>query len=273
MYTRISLPIVLVSIAIGAAACGPSARLSVGQGMGPKPALPEPEKSLIPTVKVAKATGWSAGAKPTGAPGTSVVAYAAELRHPRWLHVLPNGDVLVAETNAPPRPDDGKGIKAWFIKRYMKKAGAAVPSANRITLLRDTDGDGVAEMRTAFLDSLNSPFGIALVGNTLYVANTDGIVRFPYTDGQLRITARGVKVADLPGGTLNHHWTKNIIASPDESKLYATVGSNSNVAENGIDKEEGRAAIWEIDLESGTHRVFASGIRNPNGMAWRTDGG
>jgi glucose/arabinose dehydrogenase len=202
-----------------------------------------------------------------------VVAFAGELNHPRWLYVLPNGDVLVAETNAPVRPDDNKGLKGWFIKRYMKQAGAAVPSANRITLLRDADGDGIAEIRSAFLDSLNSPFGMALVGDTLYVANTDAVVRFPYHDGQMRIAERGVKVVDLPEGTINHHWTKNIIASPDGTKLYATVGSNSNAAENGIDKEEGRAAIWEVDLKTGAHRVFATGMRNPVGLAWEPSTG
>jgi len=249
-------------------ACGPSARLSVGEGTGPTPALPSPSPSLIPTVKVAPAKGWSAGLKPETANGTTLTAFATRLDHPRWLYVLPNGDVLVAETNGPPRPDDNKGIKGWFIGRYMKKAGAAVPSPNRITLLRDTDGDGVAETHSTFLDSLNSPFGMALVGQTLYVATTDAILRFPYRDGEMRIATPGIKVVDLPAGTINHHWTKNIIASPDGSKLYATVGSNSNAAENGIDQETDRAAIWEIDLKSGTHRVFASGMRNPVGVAW-----
>jgi glucose/arabinose dehydrogenase len=187
--------------------------------------------------------------------------------------VLPNGDVLVAETNAPPRPDDGKGLKGWFFKRYQKRAGGAVPSANRITLLRDTDRDGVADVRTAFLTNLNSPFGMALVGSSLYVANTDAVVRFPYSEGATTITAAPVKVTDLPGGTLNHHWTKNIIASRDGTKLYAAVGSNSNVAENGIEKEEGRAAVWEIDLRTGARRVFASGLRNPVGMAWEPESG
>ena len=180
-----------------------------------------------------------------------VNAFATDLVHPRWVHVLPNGDVLVAETNAPPRPEDGKGIKGFVMKRVMKRAGAAVPSANRITLLRDADGDGVAETRTAFLEGLNSPFGMVLVGNDLYVANTNAVVRFPYVQGETRITKPGTRVVELPAGPLNHHWTKNVIASRDGSKLYATVGSNSNVAENGIDKEEGRAAIWEIDAKNG----------------------
>jgi len=198
----------------------------------------------------------------------TVVAYRRGLDHPRWLYVLPNGDVLVAETNAPQRPQDNKGLKGWFFKRYQKKAGGAVPSANRITLLRDEDGDGIAEASWPFLSGLNSPFGMTLVGDSLFVANTDGIVRFRYHDGQTHITMPGVKVVDLPAGPVNHHWTKNIIASPDGRKLYATIGSNSNAAENGLEKEEGRAAIWEIDLATGTHRVFASGLRNPVGLAW-----
>jgi glucose/arabinose dehydrogenase len=190
------------------------------------------------------------------------------LTHPRWLHVLPNGDVLVAETNAPPRPKDGEGIKGWVMGLVMKRAGAAVPSPNRITLLRDADGDGSAEVRHVFMEGLNSPFGMVLVGDKLYVANTDAVVVVPYQPGQTRIDASPAVVTDLPAGPINHHWTKNIIANPDGSRLYATVGSNSNVAENGIEAEQGRAAIWEIDLPSGEKRLYASGLRNPNGLAW-----
>jgi glucose/arabinose dehydrogenase len=224
-------------------------------------------------VNVVTAKGWPEGGKPVGAQGTAVTAFARGLDHPRWLYVLPNGDVLVAETNAPERPKDSRGIKGFFFKLFQKKAGGAVPSANRITLLRDSDGDGVAETRSAFLTGLSSPFGMALVGNTLYVANTDAVVRFPYTPGETKITAAGTQVVDLPAGAINHHWTKNILASPDGSKLYAAVGSNSNVAENGIAAEEGRAAIWEIDLATGNHRVFASGLRNPVGLAWEPESG
>jgi glucose/arabinose dehydrogenase len=197
-----------------------------------------------------------------------VSAFARDLQHPRWVYVLPNGDVLVAETNAPHRPEEGKGIKGRAMTHFMKKAGAAAPSANRITLLRDADGDGVAELREVFLQDLNSPFGMALVGSDLYVANTDAVVRFPYVQGQTRITAAGIKITELPAGPRNHHWTKNLIASPDGSKLYVTTGSNSNVAEHGMQEEEGRAAIWEVDAKSGTYRIFASGLRNPNGLAW-----
>jgi glucose/arabinose dehydrogenase len=244
------------------------ARLPVESGMGPDPVLPEPRKSFIPTVSIAPAEGWPEGSKPIVANGLSVSAFATQLDHPRWLYVLPNGDVLVAETNAPPKPDDGKGIKGRVMKAVMKRAGAAVASPNRIMLLRDAHGDGVAETRTVFIKGVNSPFGMALVGNDFYVADSDAVLRFPYQPGATAITEHAVKVVDLPAGPLNHHWTKNLIASPDGTHLYVTVGSNSNVAENGIEQEEGRAAIWEIDPKTGQHRIFASGLRNPNGMAW-----
>ena len=253
-------------------ACGDKSTLPAGAGVGPTPALPAPSKSLFPTVNIAPAKGWPQGGKPAAAPGLQVDALATGLDHPRWIHVLPNGDVLVAESNKPQTPEtEKKGIRAWITKKVMKKAGAGVPSADRITLLRDADGDGTAETRTVFLKGLHSPFGMALVGETLYVANADGIVRFPYKEGALEITEAAQKVAPLPAG-LNHHWTKNIIASRDGSKLYATVGSNSNVGENGMQIEVNRAAILEVDIGSGASngatRLFASGLRNPNGMAW-----
>jgi glucose/arabinose dehydrogenase len=263
----------LIALTAPLLACGASARLAVNDGIGPTPTLPAPERSLIPTVNVVTARGWTGQETPVAAQGLTVNPFARDLDHPRWLYLLPNGDVMVAETNAPPRPEDGKGIKGWFFKRYQKKAGGAVPSANRITLLRDADGDGIAETRSVLLSNLNSPFGMALVGKDLYIANSDALVRFPYSEGQTAITDAATKVVDLPGGPLNHHWTKNVIASPDGTKLYVSVGSNSNVAENGIDKEEGRAAIWEIDPRTGSHRVFASGLRNPVGMAWEPDTG
>ncbi|MFW6750834.1 PQQ-dependent sugar dehydrogenase [Pseudomonas glycinae] len=263
----------VIMIAGGLAACGESSSLQVTDGTGPSPKLPEPNKTLIPTVNIAPAIGWPAGAKPMAATGTQVAAFAENLDHPRWLYVLPNGDVLVAETNAPPKPDDGKGIRGWVMKKVMGRAGAGVPSPNRITLLRDADHDGVAETRTVFLQNLNSPFGMTLVGNDLYVADTDRLLRFNYEPGATEINSQPIKVVDLPGGTLNHHWTKNVIASKDGSKLYVTVGSNSNVGENGLDQEEGRAAIWEVDRATGNHRIFASGIRNPNGLAWEPQSG
>ena len=254
-------------------ACSEVATLPVSDGTGAQPVLPAPQRTLIPTVHIAPATGWSGGATPWGAPGLRVQAFADGLDHPRWLYVLPNGDVLVAETNAPPKPEDASGLKGWIMGMVMKRAGAATPSANRITLLRDTDGDGVADVRTVLLQGLYSPFGMALVGQTLYVANSDAVLRFPYTPGDTHISTAGTKVVDLPAGPINHHWTKNLIASPDGDKLFVTVGSNSNVAERGMAVEEGRAAIWEVNPRSGGHRIFASGLRNPNGMAWEPHSG
>jgi glucose/arabinose dehydrogenase len=245
----------------------------VAAGTGPQPVLPPPQASLIPTLNIAPAEPWRAGAVPQAAPGTRVTAFARDLDHPRWLCTLPNGDVLVAETNSPPKPEDGKGIKGWVMGKVMARAGAATPSANRITLLRDTDGDGVADVRSVLLDGLSSPFGMALVGNSLYVANSDAVLKFPYVAGETRIKGSGSIVVELPAGSINHHWTKNLIASADGSKLYVTVGSNSNVAENGMPAEAGRAAIWEVDVKTGQHRIFASGLRNPNGMAWEPRSG
>jgi len=253
-------------------ACGDMARLTVAEGSGPNPRWVVPHPTLIPTVNIAPARGWPSGVTPMAAPGTRVSAFARGLDHPRWLMVLPNGDVLVAETNAPARPDDGQGLRGIVMGLVMRRAGAAAPSANRITLLRDTRGTGVADVRSVLLEGLNAPFGMALVGTDLYVANTDAILRFPYTPGLTWITASGVTVARLPAGPINHHWTKNLIASADGRKLYVTVGSNSNVAERGMAAETDRAAIWEIDIASGAHRVYATGLRNPNGLAWSPDG-
>jgi glucose/arabinose dehydrogenase len=254
-------------------ACAETSRIPEKADVGPNPTLAEPVDSLIPTVNVAEAKGWQPGSKPTAAPGLQVNALVTGLDHPRWIHVLPNGDVLVAETRAPERPEEGKGVKAKAMQYFMKKAGSAGKSANRITLLRDADGDGIAEVRSIFLENLNSPFGMALVGDQLYIANADAVVRVPYRDGDTKISATPVKVADLPGGPRNHHWTKSLIASRDGSKLYATVGSNSNIAENGMAEEEGRAAIWEIDTRTGAKRLYATGLRNPNGMGWEPSTG
>ena len=240
---------------------------------GPAPTLPAPEKSWLPTINVATATGWTAGDKPTAANGMAVKAFATGFDHPRTVYVLPNGDVLVAESNAPPKPDDGKGFKAWATKLFMSRAGARTPSANRITLLRDADGDGVAETRSVFISGLNSPFGMVLVGEDFYVADSDAILKFPYHTGDTKVSTQGVKLADLPAGTINHHWTKDLTASSDGSKLYATVGSNSNVGENGIEAEKDRAAVLEVDRASGKWRVFASGLRNPNGPSWQPQSG
>jgi glucose/arabinose dehydrogenase len=250
------------------AACGEMATIPVSEGTGTQPILPGPHATLIPTLKIAPAIGWPPGSTPLPGPGLRVVAFARNLDHPRWLYVLPNGDVLVAETNAPPKPDDREGLKGWVKGFFMKRAGASTPSANRVTLLRDTHGGGAADFRSVLLDGLNSPFGMVLVGNDLFVADSDAVLRFPYSIGDTHISAPGVKVVALPAGRINHHWTKNLIASRDGSKLYVTVGSNSNAAERGMIVEAERAAIWEVDIASGAHRIFASGLRNPNGLAW-----
>jgi glucose/arabinose dehydrogenase len=254
-------------------ACGVRARLPVTAGIGSDPALPPPNPSLIPTVNIAPARGWPPNASPVAAPGLAVQAFASNLDHPRWLYVLPDGDVLVAETNAPQRPEDARGLKGWFMRRVQKRAGAGVPSADRITLLRDADGDGAAETRSVLLDHLHSPFGMVLVGDALYVADTDALLRFPYRDGETHIQASGTKVADLPAGPINHHWTKNVVASPGGKRLYVSVGSNSNVGENGLAVERDRARILEIDPATGATHAYATGLRNPVGMAWQPQSG
>ncbi len=268
---------VLVAIGmLGAlSACSTSTLLTVKQGSGPSPVLPAPDPALLPVVKIAQAVGWPEDMLPSVAAGLQVQRFASDLDHPRWLYVLPNGDVLVAESNAPPDSSAIKGIKGLVMSAAMKKAGAGVPSANRITLLRDADGDGVAEFRSVLLSGLNSPFGMALVGARLYVANADALLEFPYRDGDTRITAPGRMLAELPHGPgpLNHHWTKSLVASADGARLYVGVGSNSNIADGGMDKEINRAAILEIDRHTGSSRVFASGLRNPVGLAWNPDSG
>ncbi len=256
------------ALSLALAACGEEAQLPIEAGQGPDPVLPPPSPSLIPTVRIAEAVGWPEGAAPTPAEGLAVSEFAGDLRHPRWLYLLPNGDVLVAESNAPERPGDSGGLRGWITGLVMGYAGAGGPSADRITLLRDADGDGVPETRSVFLDGLRSPFGMVLVGDDLYVANTDALVRFPYEPGQTAIEAEGETLVPLPAGPINRHWTRNVVAGPAGEALYVTVGSNSNVAENGMTAERGRAAIWRVDRDTGEHRIFASGLRNPNGLAW-----
>jgi glucose/arabinose dehydrogenase len=272
MFATFARLLLLVPIALCLASCGDEATLPVAAGTGPHPELPPPVQTFLPTVVLARAKGWPDGVTPKPAAGLSVKAFATGLDHPRWLYVLPNGDVLVAESDAPPQPGIG-GISGWLMKMGMRWTGAAAPSANRITLLRDADDDGEAETKTAFLTGLNSPIGMALIGKDFYVANTDSVIRFPYEDGATAITAPGEKIADLPAGPVNLHWVKNIVASSDGNHLYVGVGSNSNLGENGMENEEDRAAIHEIYLATGTSRIFASGLRNPVGLAFQPDSG
>ena len=249
--------------ALPLAACGDASKLPEQSSVGPSPTLPEPNPTLIPTVHIATATGWPEGAKPAAGQGLSVTAFAQNLEHPRWLLVLPNGDVLVAEALSLDRP--ARSVFDYAMVTTMRRAAAMGVSANRITLLRDSDGDGVAETREVFLKDQSQPFGMALVGDTFYVGNTDGVVAFPYTAGADRITAEGRKLIEFkPGG----HWTRSLLPSPDGQKLYAGVGSLSNIAETGMEVEEGRAAIYELDVANGSSRIFASGLRNPVGLAW-----
>jgi glucose/arabinose dehydrogenase len=266
--------LVLSSLVI-ASGCSQPDTMPERAATGADPVLPSPDRSLIPVVDIAPARGWPSGTTPAPAPGLAVNAFASGLDHPRWIAVLPNGDVLVAETNAPPDSGAIKGLKGMAMKAVMKRAGAAVPSANRITLLRDADGDGTAEIRSPFITGLRSPFGMALVGDTLYVANADALLAFAYTAGQTHIDDPGRTVAPLPNGPgpLNHHWTKSLVANADGTRLYVGVGSNSNIAEGGMDKETNRAAILEIDPRSGASRVFASGLRNPVGIAFEPSTG
>ena len=253
------------------AGCADNARYPASAGIGPEPVLPAPAQSFIPTVNIAPARGWAAGATPEAADGLSVAAFATGLDHPRWLLPLPNGDVLVAESNAQPKPP--KSLRDFAMKQVMRVAGAEVPSPDRILLLRDADGDGVAETRLVLLDHLTSPFGMALVGHSLYVADTDALLRFPFTPGQTRITVPGERVAALPAGEINHHWTKGLVASPDGRRLFVSVGSNSDHGEAGLAAETDRAAIWEVDPATGSTQVYASGLRNPVGLGFEPGSG
>ncbi|MGR4865113.1 PQQ-dependent sugar dehydrogenase [Caulobacter sp. LARHSG274] len=251
------------AVILSLAACGPKP-IDPHRQIGADPFLPPIHQYLLPPMRVPKITPWGEAA-PTAAPGLTIKALARDLKNPRSLYVLPNGDVLVVESDGPKSPPPARP-KEFIMDLIEKQAHSSTKAGNRIVLLRDADGDGVPELRTVFIDHLNSPFGVTLVGGDLYVANTDAVLRFPYQPGQTRITAPGVKLCDLPGGPINHHWTKSLTASPDGTKLYAGVGSNSNITENGLQAEVGRAAIWEIDRATGAQRLFATGLRNPNGL-------
>lgn len=263
----------LLCVLLGFASGGCTSVQEGGPQTGSNPVLPAPQGTwLVPTINIAPARGWPAGETPLAAAGLRANLFADGLEHPRWLYVLPNGDVLVAETNDSAKPAE-KGLRAWFMGKVMGRAGAAVPSADRITLLRDTDGDGIAETRHVFLDGLHSAFGMALVGDRLYVANADAVVGVAWKEGMDAATETPRKLVDLPGGPRNHHWTKSLVASRDGRHLYVGVGSNSNVAENGMEEEIDRATIIEVDVAGGGMRVFASGLRNPVGMAWEPASG
>lgn len=267
---KIAIAITALSVLAG---CGETAKLPASAGYGPNPTLPEPDATLIPTINISKVVGWKDGAMPKAAPGLAVNAFAKGLESPRRVYVLPNGDVLAAESDAPPQPDEGKGFRGFVQTLLFSSAGSHKGSPNKIILLRDTNGDGVADTRSDFLTTgLNSPFGMVLVGSDLYVANTDGVIRCPYTEGETKISGDCTKVTDLPAGPRNHHWTKDLTASPDGTRLYASVGSNSNVGENGMEIEKGRAAIWEIDIATGQKREYATGLRNANGLQFSPDG-
>ena len=249
------------------AACGPDP-INPKRQIGAQPYLPPIHQYLFPPMHVVKNVGWG-DAAPKPASGLQVRALARNLKNPRSLYVLPNGDILVAETEGPGEP--ASRPKQFIFNWVEKKAHSSTKAGNRIVLLRDVDGNGAVDMQTVFLDHLHSPFGMALVGNDFYVANTDAVIRYPYQEGQTQITAPGIKLTDLPGGPIDHHWTKSLTASPDGAKLYAGVGSNSNVGENGMEAEKERAAIWEIDRASGAHRLYATGLRNPNGLTFEPE--
>ena len=258
----------LAGTALLLASCGSKpGTTDISDYIGPNPKLVAPSSTTFPTVNVAEANGWPAGKMPTPAQGLAINEFAGGLDHPRWLLVLPNGDVLVAETDSPGTDKTGGTVRGTIQKLLMKKAGSNNPSPNRISLLRDADGDGVAELKVALITGLYSPFGMALANGELYVANADGIVAYPFQPGQTQVTAKPRHVAKLPSG-YNHHWTKSMVASPDGKYLYVGVGSNSNVGENGLAMEKLRAAVLRIDAKTGEMALYASGLRNPVGIAW-----
>jgi glucose/arabinose dehydrogenase len=243
------------------------ARFSTAELSGRVPVMAHVRPENFPTVRIPAATGWAANAKPVAAKGLTVARFAEGLDHPRTMLVLPNGDVLVAESRAP-KPKKDPGLEGRIAKRLMSRAGAVGDSANRITLLRDADGDGRAEVKLPYVTGLNSPYGLALVGDTLYVASTDALLAFPYVAGATSITAKPKKIADLPAAGTNRHWTKSLVASPDGQRLYVGVGADSNIGEAGMEREVKRAAILEFTIADGSSRIYGAGLRNPVGMAF-----
>lgn len=246
------------------------ARLPESALEGREPQFTAPRKEIIPSVRIARPVGWGAGAAPRAAAGLSVTRFAEGLDHPRSLYRLPNGDILVAETRGP--KEEPSGIIDWVQSKLIAQAGAGGVSANRITLLRDADGDGRAEQRFPFLTGLNSPYGMALVGDTLYVANIDSLMAYPYTEGATRIAAKGRKILKLPSKPAGH-WTRTLVASQDGKTLYVGIGSSSNIADNGLDAEDNRAVIMEVDPKTGKYNIYASGLRNPSGLAINPENG
>lgn len=265
-----SLVIVMIGLFLYLAR-GEEAKLPQSALEGREPRITEPRREIIPSIKIAKAVGWAPGAAPVAAGGLKVTRFAEGLDHPRSLYRLPNGDVLVAETGSPPRPSNG--ITGRVMKYLLASAGAGGASANRIALLRDSDGDGRADQRLPFLTGLNSPHGMALVGDTFYVANTDSLMAFPYKAGDSRITAKGRKILNLPANAPNNHWARTLVAGPDGKKLYVGIGSATNIADEGVEVEENRAAILEVDPKTGQYKIYASGLRNPTGLAVNPDSG
>ena len=275
MLKHISL-FVLLCLALAAGVLfylsrGDTARLSVEQLSGREPQMTAPRREWVPTANIPDMTGWKAGEKPVAAAGLTVERFAEGLSHPRSMLRLPNGDILVAETASPPRKVGG--VTGIAMRLLMGSAGADAPSPNRIILLRDTDGDGKAEARHVLLEGLNSPYGLALAEGTLYVAATDALMAFPYKEGDTKISGKGRKILNLPKQAPNFHWTRSLLASQDGSRLYVGIGSASNIGEYGLDKEENRASILEVDPKTGSYRIFASGLRNPVGMAWEPNSG
>ena len=248
--------------------------IDIAKLYGPNPDLTKIQQEAFPSIVIAKVTGWQGNAKPIAAPGLQVAEFARDLDHPRWMKLLPNGDVLVAESTQPARPT--QGIADWIARKIMKSANGSDVSANRITLLRDNDGDGTVDMRSVLLtaeNGLNSPYGMELVDNTLYIANTDSLMAFPYKTGDTKITAKGERIVPLPSSAPNNHWTRNVIASPDKKTLLVTVGSNSNIGENGLKSEEYRANVLEVFPKQKTFRIYTAGLRNPNGLAYEPKSG